>query len=233
MSQRQDKSVSAETEKRLEAMILSGTLKIGDQLPTEREIAEQLDISRGAAHSAVAELARKGFLRVVPRHGAYVADYVRNGTLDVLNAIAEYDGGNIDRAMAESVIWTRYALECLPVTLLAKKHTKEQMIRLNMLVGEMRRRYGGASKKDSLELAEKIQDFFQTRCLMSGNLVIPVIVGASSGISLALTRRWIDKAGADAVISGLENTMKYIESGDSEGAAASLRRNISSALEAV
>lgn len=54
--------------------ILSGELKPGDRLPPERELAEQLGFSRGSVNQGMLDLARMGFLRIVPRRGAFVAN---------------------------------------------------------------------------------------------------------------------------------------------------------------
>jgi GntR family transcriptional regulator len=52
----------------IEAAIAEGTLKPGDALPTEREIAEQIGVSRVTVRKAFAELAEAGLL--VRRHGS-------------------------------------------------------------------------------------------------------------------------------------------------------------------
>ncbi len=228
-----EKNLSAETEHRLEAMILSGQLKIGEQLPTERELAEAMGVSKGVIHTGIASLSRKGFVRVAPRHGVYVADYIKNGTLDVLNTIASYSDGNIDGDLARSIAWTRFALEYLPVYGLAVSHTPEQINKLNMMLRDMRMAIRSGKVKTSRELAGRIQEFFLARCVMSGNMVLPVIVNASSEVSVLLTEKWIDKVGFDAALTGLERTMLRVTMGDGGGAVASLKHNISSAIDAL
>ena len=58
----------------LEEMILSGELKPGDRLPSERELADEMNISKTIVHDGIRELSRIGFLDVVSRKGVYVAD---------------------------------------------------------------------------------------------------------------------------------------------------------------
>ena len=60
---------------RLESMILSGELKIGARLPSERDLAARLEISRPVLHEALVDLALKGLVRIVPRHGVFINDY--------------------------------------------------------------------------------------------------------------------------------------------------------------
>ena len=70
----------------LQGMILSGDLPLGTKLPPERELCQQMHVSRAVVNSGIAELARQGFLEVRPRQGAYVTDYRRNGNMDTLMA---------------------------------------------------------------------------------------------------------------------------------------------------
>ena len=96
---------------RIEGMILSGTLKPGDRLPSERELAEQMKISKTIVHIGLADLARMGFLEVTPRRGTVVADFTETGNLETLNAILRYNGGKLDRQMVVSIIELRSAVE--------------------------------------------------------------------------------------------------------------------------
>ncbi len=53
-----------------ESRILSGELRVGDQLPAERELARQLDVSRSAVREAVRTLQAQGVLRSAVGAGA-------------------------------------------------------------------------------------------------------------------------------------------------------------------
>lgn len=59
----------------LECMILSGELRPGDRLPTERELADEMKISKTVVHEGLQELHRLGFLDIASRRGVTVADY--------------------------------------------------------------------------------------------------------------------------------------------------------------
>lgn len=61
------KSLKAGFVEIMEAKIFSGELKPGDRLPPERELALQLGISRGSVNQGILDMARMGFLRIVPR----------------------------------------------------------------------------------------------------------------------------------------------------------------------
>ncbi|MFR6426471.1 MAG: winged helix-turn-helix domain-containing protein [Oscillospiraceae bacterium] len=73
-------------------MIFSGELKVGDRLPSERELSEQMHISRSMVHTGLEDLERMGFVRMEPRRGNYIEDYARHGNFETLMALAKYGG---------------------------------------------------------------------------------------------------------------------------------------------
>ncbi len=58
----------------IEHRIVSGTLRSGDRLPTERELAEQFQASRTAVREAMKTLAQKGLVEMRPGRGTIVID---------------------------------------------------------------------------------------------------------------------------------------------------------------
>ena len=58
----------------LENKILSGELAIGSRLPSERELAASMQVSRAVVNSGISEMEKKGFLVVKPRIGTFVED---------------------------------------------------------------------------------------------------------------------------------------------------------------
>ena len=58
----------------IEASVLDGTLKPGDQLPAERELAQRLGVSRTAVREAVKALREKGLVEAYSGRGTFVTD---------------------------------------------------------------------------------------------------------------------------------------------------------------
>ncbi|MFC3606322.1 GntR family transcriptional regulator [Stutzerimonas tarimensis] len=58
----------------LEAMILEGTLRIGERLPAERALAERFGVSRPSLREAIQKLVAKGLLVSRQGGGTYVAE---------------------------------------------------------------------------------------------------------------------------------------------------------------
>lgn len=58
----------------IELLILRGILRPGDRLPAERELAEQLGVSRPSLRDAIAKLQERGLLDARAGSGVFVAD---------------------------------------------------------------------------------------------------------------------------------------------------------------
>src|SRR5512135_3171303 len=64
----------------IQRRILAGELREGDQLPSERELAEQFRVSRTAVREAVKALSEKGLVQIRAGRGTFVT----NGTLQAV-----------------------------------------------------------------------------------------------------------------------------------------------------
>ncbi|MFZ0319493.1 MAG: FadR/GntR family transcriptional regulator [Candidatus Sulfotelmatobacter sp.] len=58
----------------IEESVLKGTLKPGDQLPAERELAQRLGVSRTAVREAVKTLREKGLVEAYSGKGTFITD---------------------------------------------------------------------------------------------------------------------------------------------------------------
>lgn len=69
----------------IKEMIMNGTLKPNDSLPSMRKLAKDLHISIITTQRAYDELAKDGFITVIPAKGAYVSnqnkDFIREENL--------------------------------------------------------------------------------------------------------------------------------------------------------
>lgn len=85
----QRRSVVDICEQMLRREIISGALATGEQLPPERELAEQMKVSRLTLRSALTRLAASGLLSVRQGRGYRVQDYLQHGGPELLDEIVE------------------------------------------------------------------------------------------------------------------------------------------------
>ena len=124
----------------LQNMILSGKLEIGSKLPPERELAESMKVSRAVINSGIAELEKKGFLVVRPRIGTFVADYHRDGSLDTLVAIMNYNGGVLKNREVKSVLEARIMFMVEATRFAIDRASDEELLGLQEYVYQMTRK---------------------------------------------------------------------------------------------
>ena len=176
--------------------ILSGELKPGDRLPAERDMAEQMGVSRSSLHHAVLQLETQGFLRIEPRRGTVVADFAETGNLETLNAILRYNGGKLDRQMVVSIVELRSAIEGGSLIRLGRQHSEKDMEELRSMMAE----FEAASllSPTTSEVAAALARFHYKICTLSGNQLFPLIMNAFRGVGSILwessARFWGEKA---------------------------------------
>jgi GntR family transcriptional repressor for pyruvate dehydrogenase complex len=61
-------------------LIEEGKLRVGDQLPGERDLMDQLDVARASVREALRILEFQGIIEVQPGRGAFVTSEVINET---------------------------------------------------------------------------------------------------------------------------------------------------------
>ncbi len=153
----------------LQGMILSGELPMGAQLPPERELARQMQVSRAVVNGGLAELAQQGFLEVRPRQGTCVADYRRKGNLGTLIAIMEYQGGVLGKDEIRSILEVRRALEHLAAERAIRYASDEALSQLGEIVARLK------DAANATQAAEIAFTFQHELALSGGNSILPLI----------------------------------------------------------
>jgi len=70
--------------RQIELLILRGILRPGERLPSERDLSEQLGVSRPSLREAVADLQQRGLLTSRAGAGVFVADVLGSAFSDAL-----------------------------------------------------------------------------------------------------------------------------------------------------
>lgn len=202
---------------RLEGLIFSGALKPGDRLPSERELAEEMKISKTIVHLGLEDLARMGFIKVTPRRGTVVADFSETGNLETLNAILRYNGGKLDRQMVVSIIELRSAVEGGALIRLGRKHSEQDMEALRAMMAEFET--ASLRSPDRATVAAALARFHYKICTLSGNQLFPLIMNAFRGVGSVLWEASVDFWGEKALLDQGMHIIALIEEGRGEEAA--------------
>ncbi len=79
----------------IEESVLNGSLKPGDQLPAERELAQRLGVSRTAVREAVKALREKGLVEAYSGRGTFITDgtsHAARQSFDLMVKIGQQEG---------------------------------------------------------------------------------------------------------------------------------------------
>lgn len=119
--------VSAEIARQLKSAILSGRLKSGAKLPSEKEMAERFQSSRGSVREAIRSLEHAGLLSVRRGFGggAFVSDGDLRYVTDSLSALIRLGSVSI-RHLTEA----RLILEPRVAALAAERRSEEEIARM-------------------------------------------------------------------------------------------------------
>jgi GntR family negative regulator for fad regulon and positive regulator of fabA len=77
-------------EKIIVTAILKGDLPMGSALPSERDLAARLGVTRPTLRETLKQLAKEGWLKIQHGKPTQVADYWQEGGLGVLRTLAKY-----------------------------------------------------------------------------------------------------------------------------------------------
>ena len=194
----------------IETAIFSGELKSGEKLPSERELQDQLGVSRNVVNSALQRLARKHLIVMKPRQGNYVADYRKDGNLETLNAILTY--GHYDRHLLQSIMEMRMQIEPAIVRAAAKFASDDQIQEAKQLLANFE------NEQNAIKQGKITTEFFHQLAIASANDVYPMLVNSFSTLYQTLTVG-LCQAGKKKQIGELnEQLLAAIENRDAKAA---------------
>ena len=209
----------------LQGMILSGELPAGAQLPPERELAERMQVSRAVVNSGLAELAKQGFLEVLPRQGVRVADYRRKGNLSTLVAIMEYRGGVLGKHEIRSILEVRRALEHLAAESAIDHASESDMVALGETVDVL------ARCETPAEAAEAAFSFQHTLAFIGGNNILPLIYYSFKPAVITLWIRFCRLYGVEALLHSTAQLYTHLRARDKNAAAAWIEAYLGEAID--
>jgi GntR family transcriptional regulator, transcriptional repressor for pyruvate dehydrogenase complex len=142
------KKISEEIVEQIKMLISRGELKPGDRIPSERELALMLGVSRPSVREAIMVLDAMGFLEARQGGGTYVRTLTDKSIADPLAKLVEKKDPAMLRALAE----VRMGLESWSAYLAAQRAEEseiEEMRRLYVVMEKQAARGGWDSEVDA------------------------------------------------------------------------------------
>jgi len=207
---------------RFEELILSGRLSIGQKLPSERELALQLYVSRPVVHEGLVALAAAGLVTLKPRVGAVVNDYRRQGSVALLTSLFNYQRGQLAPEILNSVLSLRLLFEVETARLAALNRTDEHLQRFRQIVD----REAEIGKTAIEALVEADFEFHHLITLATGNLIYPLLLNSMKSIYTNLTRQFFADPAVVPRVFAFHREMATALAGKDDKAAVRIMRKI-------
>jgi GntR family transcriptional repressor for pyruvate dehydrogenase complex len=209
------------------ALIEEGRLAVGDQLPCERELMQQLGVSRSSVREALRVLESQGLIEVRPGKGAFVVRTVSQG--DVLPGLLAWFDEHRDEVL--DVIEVREMLESHAGNLAAQRASPEMVARLQDIVAEMR---SYLEQGALLEVTNADRKFHRLLYEASGNQFLGML-GDSIVATLFGPRHTILRipGRAEQSVAEHEAIVEGIAAGDPDRTCEAIRRHVSGVREAL
>jgi GntR family transcriptional regulator, transcriptional repressor for pyruvate dehydrogenase complex len=173
----QREQVSMRVRRHLCALAMRGELKPGDRLPTERQLARDLCISRASLREGIVHLTTFGVLNSVHGVGTFVVEDLHYGPIGALSEFYNFP--------VQQVIEARLALEPQIAALAAKRATRRQIADLGEQVAHI------CGAEVTLE-RQRIRDvrFHMMVALACGNPILSALIDAINADSDGKSRSW-------------------------------------------
>ena len=148
----------------IERLIVEGELIPGDALPSERDLAKQLGVSRPSLREALLVLESRGLVQAKRGGGFGVTDVTGPTITDPLVHLLQRHPSTID-----DVLELRHGLECVAAYFAAIRATDTDAKRLRDMSAAMKRR---RNERDPLEDADLDVDFHMAIAEASHNVAL-------------------------------------------------------------
>ena len=116
----------------IKTMIENGNLKRGDKLPSERDLVEQLGVSRASIREALRVLEIIGLIDCRQGEGNFIKHSFENGLFEPLSVMFMLNDGRPDE-----IFELRRVMEVETAALAAKRITDEELRELSSLIEQM------------------------------------------------------------------------------------------------
>ena len=151
----------------IEKRIVAGELKVGDQLPSEKELAEQFAVSRTAVREAIKALREKRLVEIRPGRGTFITNDAPEAMRHSLGLLMKYGTLNGFSHLVE----VREILEPEIAALAATRITEEQIAAMQDAIAVM------DTALDHVDVfVEADLDFHLAMAEATQNPIIPVLM---------------------------------------------------------
>jgi GntR family transcriptional repressor for pyruvate dehydrogenase complex len=221
--------LSEQVAEQIQSMIIQGKIKQGDRLPPERELAEQLGVSRTVIRESTKVLQERGLVKVLTGSGTYAT---RVESENVSQSIGLFVRGK--KHAFRDLLEIRKMLEIEVAGLAAERATEEDILQLEASLHEMQRALPEICIP-RIKLEEFVQaDLLFHQCLAkaSKNSLLTILLEPITDLLLEFRREASSFPGApERAVAYHQTILEYVRTHDNRKCQATMRDHISNTEE--
>lgn len=211
------RTVKDQISDKLAYMIHSGLLLPGDELPSEREVAATLEVSRESVRAAIGVLQARNMIAV--SQGARTT-VIGRGTMPLHESVGTL--GDLKNRSLDEVAEARAAVEVQVISLAARRITQPQLTRLQALVDEQ-----SSMVKDPVRFQISDQEFHHILYRACGNSLLADVMFDFYGYALEYRRLALVRKNAIArSVEQHQEIVDALRTGASEPAVLAMTRHL-------
>ena len=213
------KKISEEIVQQIKQLITTGDLKPGERIPSERDLATMLSVSRPSVREAIMVLEAMGFLDARQGGGTYVRSLTEVTIADPLSNILSGKDPKVLYALTE----VRMGLETWSAYLAASRATDAQLKRLRELYSIMEKQAADGGWDAEIDakfhyvITEATQNTIQVHVLNTIHTLF------KTTIMVALTEFYQREGYLEKLLSQHRNILEAIEARDPDRAQLAMR----------
>lgn len=217
-------TISDKIARQIEDNILDGGLENGEKLPSERDLAEQFDVSRPSIREAINKLQAKGIIEKIPGGGSYICENLGASFTDpLLELLASNQDAPFD------MLEMRYAIEGLSAYLAALRATKEDKELIQQRYDEL---LEASTDKNPKKAAAFDVNFHLSIAMATHNPVLLHIMQSlfnvlQKSISITLIDLFKEAEHRDDIKNQHSEVLNMILNNDAEAAKVAMQKHIS------
>ncbi len=131
----------------IQGMIANGDLKKGDKLPSERQLAEQLGVSRTSVREALRALQIIGLIEVRQGDGNFITESFDHCLFEPLSVLFM-----LQESRPQEIVDLRRVIEVETATLAAQRITEEEIKELGELINQLKALSEAQDEKNSVKV---------------------------------------------------------------------------------
>lgn len=197
-------------------LVRKGDLKKGDKLPSERDLSEQLQVSRTSVREALRVLEVFGLIQSRHGEGNFINDNFENSFLEPLSIIFLLLGSK-----TEDILQLRQIIEPETAALAAKNITQAQLAELREIANEL-------SNTEDIEISASLDKKFHYKIAQaSGNLLISTMMfSISSLIENCIENSKVHTFNKTIINTHHDEILKALENHDSIAAEIAVKKHL-------